>query len=76
MSRHTDFGRRGRRARTLHRKAALFPGPRPAKGISPNSARVRRWPPVPGLRREDVATLAGISAEYYTRLERGNVTGA
>ncbi|AGZ41011.1 helix-turn-helix transcriptional regulator [Actinoplanes friuliensis] len=31
---------------------------------------------VAGLRREEVATLAGISAEYYTRLERGNVAGA
>ena len=26
---------------------------------------------VPGLRREEVALLAGISAEYYVRLERG-----
>ncbi|MDL9946765.1 helix-turn-helix transcriptional regulator [Gordonia sp. ABSL11-1] len=26
---------------------------------------------VPGLRREEVAMLAGISAEYYARLERG-----
>ena len=26
---------------------------------------------VPGLRREEVAMLAGISAEYYVRLERG-----
>jgi transcriptional regulator with XRE-family HTH domain len=30
---------------------------------------------VSGLRREEVAMLAGISAEYYTRLERGNVRG-
>src|SRR5690242_16915094 len=30
---------------------------------------------VPGLRREEVALLAGISIEYYTRLERGNATG-
>jgi transcriptional regulator with XRE-family HTH domain len=30
---------------------------------------------VPGLRREEVALLAGISAEYYTRLERGNARG-
>jgi transcriptional regulator with XRE-family HTH domain len=30
---------------------------------------------VSGLRREEVASLAGISSEYYTRLERGNVTG-
>ena len=28
---------------------------------------------VAGLRREEVAVLAGISVEYYTRLERGNV---
>jgi transcriptional regulator with XRE-family HTH domain len=30
---------------------------------------------VPGLRREEVALLAGISSEYYTRLERGDATG-
>lgn len=30
---------------------------------------------VEGLRREEVALLAGISAEYYIRLERGNVRG-
>ena len=30
---------------------------------------------MPGLRREEVALLAGISSEYYTRLERGNATG-
>lgn len=28
---------------------------------------------VPGLRREEVALLAGISVEYYARLERGDV---
>jgi transcriptional regulator with XRE-family HTH domain len=31
---------------------------------------------VPGLRREEVASLAGVSVEYYRRLERGNVSGA
>jgi transcriptional regulator with XRE-family HTH domain len=31
---------------------------------------------VPGLRREEVATLAGLSVEYYNRLERGNLGGA
>jgi transcriptional regulator with XRE-family HTH domain len=31
---------------------------------------------VPGLRREEVALLAGVSVDYYTRLERGNLTGA
>ena len=30
---------------------------------------------VPGLRREEVASLAGMSVEYYKRLERGNVSG-
>lgn len=30
---------------------------------------------VPGLRREEVAILAGVSVEYYTRLERGNLKG-
>ncbi|WP_305788293.1 helix-turn-helix domain-containing protein [Symbioplanes lichenis] len=35
-------------------------------GIPPGSHRR-----VPGLRREEVALLAGISADYYLRLERG-----
>ncbi|MFJ8495245.1 helix-turn-helix transcriptional regulator [Streptomyces sp. NPDC094038] len=30
---------------------------------------------VKGLRREEVAMLAGVSAEYYARLERGNLSG-
>ena len=30
---------------------------------------------VPGLRREEVASLAGMSVEYYKRLERGNAGG-
>ena len=30
---------------------------------------------VTGLRRDEVAVLAGISSQYYTRLERGNATG-
>ncbi len=30
---------------------------------------------VAGLRREEAAMLAGISVEYYTRLERGNASG-
>lgn len=29
---------------------------------------------VPGLRREEVALLAGMSVEYYTRIERGSFT--
>ena len=30
---------------------------------------------VPGLRREEVALLAGMSVEYYVRFERGNAKG-
>ncbi|MFF4017236.1 helix-turn-helix domain-containing protein [Streptomyces sp. NPDC001843] len=30
---------------------------------------------VPGLRREEVAVLAGVSTEWYTRLERGHISG-
>jgi transcriptional regulator with XRE-family HTH domain len=31
---------------------------------------------VPGLRREEVAMLSGVSVDYYIRLERGDLTGA
>ncbi|MDQ3788231.1 MAG: helix-turn-helix transcriptional regulator [Actinomycetota bacterium] len=31
---------------------------------------------VPGLRRGEVATLAGVSIEYYAKLERGDIAGA
>ena len=31
---------------------------------------------VKGLRREEAAMLAGVSIDYYTRLERGNLAGA
>ncbi|MFT8987105.1 MAG: helix-turn-helix transcriptional regulator [Bifidobacterium psychraerophilum] len=34
------------------------------------------WRRVPGLRREEVAELAGISTSYYTRLERGSSSSA
>src|SRR5688572_31832600 len=30
---------------------------------------------VAGLRRSEVADLAGVSVEYYARLERGNLAG-
>jgi transcriptional regulator with XRE-family HTH domain len=30
---------------------------------------------VPGLRREEVAVLAGVSVPYYTRIERGDMSG-
>ncbi len=47
--------------------------------ISPEQAGVEQFGGrrrVPGLRREEVARLAGVSVDYYTRLERGNLTGA
>lgn len=50
-----------RRARVTPERAGL-----------PKYGRHRR---VSGLRREEVALLAGISVEYYTRLERGNARG-
>ena len=30
---------------------------------------------VPGLRRGEVAALAGVSVEYYSKLERGGIAG-
>ena len=51
-----------RRARVTPQQAGL-----PAYGTN------RR---VAGLRREEVAMLAGVSVDYYTRLERGNLAGA
>ncbi|GAA3437813.1 helix-turn-helix transcriptional regulator [Kutzneria kofuensis] len=46
------------------RRARISPD---AAGV-PADGRARR---VPGLRRDEVARLAGISIEYYTRLEQG-----
>src|SRR3954471_18161183 len=46
--------------------------------ITPQDAGLKTFGPrrVPGLRREEVATLAGLSVDYYNRLERGNLGGA
>lgn len=57
-----ELGRflRARRTQTSPEDAGLTPGP-----------GVRR---TPGLRREELATLAGVSIDYYTRLERGKET--
>jgi transcriptional regulator with XRE-family HTH domain len=45
--------------------------------ITPEQAGLRSYGPrrVPGLRREEVAVLAGVSIQYYTRLERGDING-
>lgn len=44
----------------------------PAQAGLPDYGTRRR---VTGLRREEVAMLAGVSVEYYTRVERGNPRG-
>lgn len=48
--------------------------------ITPERAGLPAWGGthrrVAGLRREEVAMLAGVSVDYYTRLERGNLRGA
>lgn len=44
----------------------------PEQAGLPNFGGVRR---VPGLRREEVSLLAGMSVEYYTRVERGSLAG-
>lgn len=46
--------------------------------VSPEQAGLRSYGrrQVPGLRREEVAALAGVSVEYYKRLERGHGAGA
>jgi transcriptional regulator with XRE-family HTH domain len=47
--------------------------------ITPEQAGVRTFGSgarrVPGLRREEVASLAGVSIAYYTKLERGETSG-
>lgn len=52
----------------MSRRAKLSPE---QAGI-PGYGELRR---VPGLRREEVAQLAGVSTDYYTRLERGSIRG-
>jgi transcriptional regulator with XRE-family HTH domain len=46
--------------------------------ITPDQVGLTSYGPrrVPGLRREEVAVLAGVSVPYYTRLERGDMNGA
>jgi transcriptional regulator with XRE-family HTH domain len=52
----------------VSRRAKITPS---QAGLPPGTDRR-----VPGLRRTEVAALAGVSIEYYTRLERGNLAGA
>jgi transcriptional regulator with XRE-family HTH domain len=50
------------------RRARITPG---QAGLTPHGGARR----VPGLRREEVAQLAGVSVDYYIRLERGRTQG-
>jgi hypothetical protein len=52
----------------MTRRARLTPE---AAGIPAGTGRR-----VAGLRRSEVAMLAGVSVEYYARLERGTIAGA
>jgi transcriptional regulator with XRE-family HTH domain len=52
----------------ISRRAKLTP----QRAGLPNAGNRR----VPGLRRGEVAALAGVSIEYYSKLERGALTGA
>ncbi len=49
----------------ISRRARITPD---QAGLYPSDGDIRR---VPGLRREEVARLAGVSLDYYTELERG-----
>jgi len=59
MTRESDIGAflRAQRARLRPEDAGVVPDAVPRR--------------VPGLRREEVARLAGVSTDYYTRLEQG-----
>src|SRR3954466_5449969 len=63
-----DAARAALRAFLVTRRARVSPA---EAGLTAIGSRRR----VPGLRREEVAMLAGISVEYYVRLERGPATG-
>jgi transcriptional regulator with XRE-family HTH domain len=52
----------------MSRRARLTPE---QVGLLPGGGRRR----VAGLRREEVAVLAGVSTEWYTRLEKGHIAG-
>ncbi|MVA77597.1 helix-turn-helix domain-containing protein [Auraticoccus sp. F435] len=63
-----DPGRAAIRDFLTTRRARLTPA---QVGLQPGGGRRR----VAGLRREEVAVLAGVSTDWYTRLEKGHVSG-
>jgi hypothetical protein len=67
---HRSCRRSGIRAFLVSRRARLTPDD---VGLRAIDARPQR---VPGLRREEVAQLAGVSVDYYTQLERSDLDGA
>jgi len=52
------------------RRARITPGQAGLPAYGGGNRRVK------GLRREEVALLAGASIDYYVRMERGNLAGA
>jgi transcriptional regulator with XRE-family HTH domain len=66
----TDDHRTQVREFLASRRARITPG---QAGLPAYGSGGRR---VPGLRREEVALLAGVSVDYYVRMERGNLSGA
>src|ERR1700754_3743107 len=66
MDAREEFGRflRAARARTA---------PATVTGLAARDAGDRRQRRVKGLRREEVAQLAGVSFDYYARLEQGRI---
>jgi len=61
----------GNRGEVRHFLASRRAKITPAQAGLPTNARRR----VAGLRREEVAVLAGVSTEWYTRLEKGHIGG-
>jgi transcriptional regulator with XRE-family HTH domain len=54
----------------VSRRARISPGQAGLPAYGGGNRRVK------GLRREEVALLAGVSIDYYVRMERGNLAGA
>ena len=70
-------GHTGRRDRIVDGELGAFLRSRRAR-LTPEAAGLPSYGArrVPGLRREELAQLAGVSATYYTRLEQGQSSNA
>jgi transcriptional regulator with XRE-family HTH domain len=67
MDAREEFGRFLRAARARTAPATVSGLPARNTGVGPRQRRVK------GLRREEVAQLAGVSFDYYARLEQGRI---